>query len=540
MNADEYPECLPKARAYVEQCLDWAHKFQNNPTRHQLDGDIPDEVKPILYTEEAFQARVNEIYDDLVQAADEYDPATDQAFKTREDVIEHIIQMGPFNMSDGAWLRGISRPGPIDDVRALLLSIQMDELGDGEVAHNHSNIYLDLLHSVGFYPHPIDSRAFAHDPRFLDSAFTIPSFQIAISQFSEAYYPEIMGMTLYLEWSIVSAKPTIELLKYHGVNPHYYVMHVGIDNAVDGHGQRVVSAIKLFIDQTHTAMGAEAAQALWKRIWTGYVAFGYLGTLGQDIQNRIRYKPTLHDRMVNMVNEKATYGSRNHGSKMLGDTAINDWFLDPEGFLKELQKSGLVIAGDPDNSPIFRLFSFETGPMYRVFSPDELELWEDWIRSLSQPPPLPVSHQVSKQMVLLINHLRERQTSAQGHNVETLPAPGTGIRQTIHWWFTQPTEALMTALAGDTSGWVVSGDPAASLFVTQLLQETTDMGQAFNSVIPGTGGRNGREIALEWIKAGCPLPPPRPIKTRRLWMHIPHAYYEGHPSGRIFGMGAVH
>ena len=54
-----------------------------------------------------------------------------------------------------------------------------DEIGDGVVSMNHCNIYLDLCHDIGYYPPPIESRDFAYDPQFLDSAFTVPAFHRA-------------------------------------------------------------------------------------------------------------------------------------------------------------------------------------------------------------------------------------------------------------------------------------------------------------------------------------------------------------------------
>ena len=45
--------------------------------------------------------------------------------------------------------------------------------------------------------------------------------------------------------------------------------------------------------------------------------------------------------MIQLIKSKATYGSLNHGDKMLGANRINDWFSDPEGFLDEIIKIGL-------------------------------------------------------------------------------------------------------------------------------------------------------------------------------------------------------
>ena len=124
-------------------------------------------------------------------------------FRTRENVIERIRQLTPFNFLDGAWLRNIHRVGPVDEVNSILFTILKEELGDGVPSQNHANIYRDLCHSFGFYPPPMESTAFARDPEFLDAAFDSPAFQLGISEFSKRYYPEIIGMTLWLEWTVL-------------------------------------------------------------------------------------------------------------------------------------------------------------------------------------------------------------------------------------------------------------------------------------------------------------------------------------------------
>ena len=75
------------------------------------------------------------------------------------DMVIRIKQFTPLNLLDGAWLRDIAKAGPTDEVHSLLFSIWMDEFGGGDTSRNHCNIYVDLCHSVGFYPHPLELPA---------------------------------------------------------------------------------------------------------------------------------------------------------------------------------------------------------------------------------------------------------------------------------------------------------------------------------------------------------------------------------------------
>ena len=535
MNVDSFPEILPKARQYVQQCLEQARAYQSDP-------DTAEMWRPFRYTPDTFQARIMETYRALVQEVECYDPATDTLFRSREDVMERIRQFSPFNMSDGSWLRNITRIGPIDETRALLFSVLMDEIGDGEVSHNHSNIYRDLCHSIGFYPSDCTSADFAYSQSFLTSAFDVPTFELAISQFSETWYPELLGMTLQLELGIVEAKTTIALMNYYGFDPKYWVMHVGIDNPVNGHAQRAMRAISLYLDGIRAnGGGEEAVQAQWQRIWDGYVAFGTTGTFGQDFANLLANRPSLSDRVEAMIRSKAEFGSMNHDKCMLGHTPINDLFLDPPAFKQALIDAGYFIPGDPDNSPFFRLTSFDTGRMYRVFTDEELKLWADWCRSLNQPQPEPVKPEPYADMVKVVQALRYRQTGTPGHQSGMLKVPGTERAYPVSWWFQQPSRDFLEALAWSGNQLIVAGNPDASHFVNAMLAPSNAMGQAFNDPVPGLGNRTGRAVVIDWIKAGCPVPP-RLSKggTGNLWLTSSMRLRGAHPTGVIVGQGAVH
>lgn len=526
-------QVLPKARQFAEQALADARAYMLNPASDEI-------WRHFEYTPDNFKARLNEIYNDMVNSVDRYDPATDVTFRNKEDVVERIKQFSPFNMSDGCWLRRLAKSGPMDDPHSLLFSVLMDEMGDGVTAHNHSNIYRDLCHSTGFYPKPISSKEFAFDPTLIDSAFDLPVFELSISAFTEDYFPELLGMTLQLEWGIYEAKNTISLLNYYGFDPHYYIMHVGIDNPSNGHAARAVEAISIYLDTVRAEGGGEeAVQAQWLRIWAGYVAFGTVGTFGQDLQAHLRDKPSLHDQMIQLIEDKAEYGSLNHGDKMLGDNRINDWFSDPEGFIKEIVRSGLVIPGNWDQSPMKSLTSFSEGRMYRVFTPEELALWQAWTNGLGQSPDTPVTNP-QQNMLQLVSILRQRQGGVEGHRVMTLTDPETRLAHPISWWFKQPSQNFLNALSHPSNKWITPGVPDKSPFLTELLAPARPMGAAFAEVIPGTGGKTGRQIVTEWILDQCPVPAVAKTPAKVLWLSTSKADWNAHPHHRILGMGAIH
>jgi hypothetical protein len=392
LNIEENRSCLPKVREFVESVLAAARELQKTADSFAW----MDNIRPFKYEEAVFDARMKDIYDDCADFAfsekidgvreryDPNDPSHNPYFRTRENVIERIRQLTPFNFLDGSWLRNVHRVGPVDEVNALLFTILKEELGDGVPSQNHANIYRDLCHSFGFYPPPINSMAFARDPAFLDCAFDSPVFQLGISEFSRHYYPEIIGMSLWLEWTVMELHRISSIVERVDLSSHFYRMHIAIDNAASGHGAAIIRAVKLYLSQVHAEGGDQALQEHWKRIWDGYVAFAYTFVVViKQIMRVIQSPLDLESKLVRLIREKATYGQYNHGNRQLGGTAINSWFSDPEGFLMALQRYRYILPGKPAESPFFKLLEFR-GPMYHVFTEEEIKLWRDWTLELGR------------------------------------------------------------------------------------------------------------------------------------------------------------
>jgi hypothetical protein len=122
LNLDSYQDFLPTAWLLANRFLDDARKMQANP---QLEA----ELRPFRYTRDNFEDRLDQIYQGLVDDVNRYEAQQSWALRTRDDVVEWIRQMAPFNQTDGAWLRNVIPVGPVDEVRSLLVNILMDEVG---------------------------------------------------------------------------------------------------------------------------------------------------------------------------------------------------------------------------------------------------------------------------------------------------------------------------------------------------------------------------------------------------------------------------
>jgi hypothetical protein len=561
LNIDAYPDFLPQAKRLAEEFLQNATNLINSTDPNALD----DMYRYFDYTPEALGQRLDEIYA-FYQRDAETNPLDDPSniFKSRDDMIERVRQYAPLNQMDGAWIRNIAHPGPIDRVTANLFNVWMDEMGDGDPQQNHCNVYKQLLDKVGIQLPPVYTKEYVNNPDILDSAYTVPMYELAISQFTPTYFAEILGMTLQLEWEVLALKPTITLFHNFGLDPHFYELHVGIDNAASGHGAKARQAVEWYLDEALARGGDAEVQREWRRIWTGYVAFANSGTLGQDFRDLLNQRhnspETPADKVARLMELKKPYGRLNHGERRLGANQINDLFEDPPAFMQALIDNNYIVPGSPAESSFFHSISFE-GPMYKVFTDDEIQIWQDWVVWLGQKEkPQPPVTDPAKLMASCVDALRERQMGTPGHSINQLKGPdpknpGQTITQPVSEWFKAPTRAFLSVLSDPANGWIVKGDSGRSRFVTELLSSNNAMSSAFNGSAPNSGGKTWKQIAIDWIDHGCPLPvePARATKPfvrsaealgrrrlGRLTLTSPQSVVDAHPRGRVLGMGCVH
>lgn len=455
---------------------------------------------PFPYTVEAFRARMNAIYEGDVAVID--DPIS-LAKYSKHTVIENLRQKAPMNLVDGAWLANIMSVGPCDEVRARLFAIWNDEVGNGTTELNHCNVYDALLRSVDVYLPPITSEAF-RELDFIPSAWESPVFQLAVGLFPESFFPELLGMTLYLEWE---ATPTLLPVAkfYEGIkiDPQFYRMHAGIDNVTTGHGALAREAIELHLDDVRRGGGEDAVQAEWRRIWNGYVAWYTLGTFGTELstyldrfegKGGVPSQDFARARMADLIRTKAPYARTAHGARVLGGKPLGELFADPDALMDALAASTLLNPDSPrDSTFIADTISFR-GPMYKVFNPKELDVVLDWIGSLrkaSSPTPAPSPGNSADRVFTVISDHIARGAQVPEHKEPMLPDPAGNLKSLADWFAAGDVDAVMTALAASQD--VVAGNPDGSQLIA-----------VFNGQMGGVLTASEIDAFRSWISDKCP------------------------------------
>jgi len=281
LNVERYPEVLENALTFVEARFERARRFP--PVRRNF----------FLYTWDALDDWVTKVHRRQVESYLPLDGAP--PLQSREETIAMTTQLAPFLLIDGAWLQFVSNA--VSSHRSLvgkLFNIYADEVGHGDCAANHPNLFRTLLESMGVSLPEVGSRAFCDWPGFGDLTFRFPAYVLAISQFPHRFLPELIGLNLAIELSGVggSYREELDRLQYYGFDPRIAQIHNAVDNPAAGHTAWSREVVRQYLDDCLETGGPSRVQAEWERIWLGYHTLSpfppTLGELKGSVRRRAR------------------------------------------------------------------------------------------------------------------------------------------------------------------------------------------------------------------------------------------------------------
>jgi hypothetical protein len=260
LNIEHHPDVLHAARAHAVARLKAAR-----PSFGRV---------PFHYTADRFSGWLDAQYQRQLRGAGRQ---RTRPLLSREAYCHAIKQLAPAVLIDGCWLQRIEqleRGSP--DVARNLRTIYSDELGAGVVEHNHPRVYRRLLESLGIDLPPVASTEFAHHPEFLEAAFDLPVFMLAISLSPHRFLPELLGLNLAIELSGLGAgySRVAWELDYWGIDSRIVRLHQSIDNLAAGHAALARDSVLLHLEQVHALGGDLSVQQHWLRVWTGYRSLG--------------------------------------------------------------------------------------------------------------------------------------------------------------------------------------------------------------------------------------------------------------------------
>lgn len=263
LNQEVHPDVFDDARQFAQT---WLARAASQSVRG------PDATPFSPYTHE----KLHQWFEDkaLSQAQSYAGPAS-EIDKSRDEVIDEAVQLCPMILVDGGWVQRWTNAGHVDTaIGTLLFKIFSDEIGNGDTALNHPNIYRDLMRQMGVDLPDFRTRAFAESERFSNASFEVPAFWLSISQFPRLFRPETLGLNLAMELSGVGGayRTARDELKHFNFDTLFVDLHNTIDNVSTGHSAMALEAIELHMDEVLSTGSVASVEAQWRRVWTGFRA----------------------------------------------------------------------------------------------------------------------------------------------------------------------------------------------------------------------------------------------------------------------------
>ncbi|MBS0265140.1 MAG: iron-containing redox enzyme family protein [Planctomycetes bacterium] len=323
-----------------------------------------------------------------------------------EQCVHLVTQYAPTALLDGCWLQNISSSATSHtELTAGLLKLYSSEVGDGYCSQHHGNAYRDLIRSMGIYLPEVESIAFVEQRELVDAAFRHPVYLLCLSQFPRAYAPEIVGITLfYYVCGICPVLPALRnQLQQRGAATRFLDLHQ-LETSFQAPANMAVEIVERFMDSCADEPG-DFGEELWSRIRRGFLAGWSDSSEAMDRAVRLARAPrsSPREKMLELISRKARHAFGYHQESLLEGRSIDDWMnpehLDAPKFLDALARSRFVTPGNAKGSYFFKRLVEFRGPMFRIFSPDELQVITEWIDGLpaEQPQATPADgpvHQV--------------------------------------------------------------------------------------------------------------------------------------------------
>jgi hypothetical protein len=320
-----------------------------------------------------------------------------------------LLDCAPFALVSGAWLQWACSPVNVDtEIGMRILSLYATDVGVGRVEASRGHAYLSLLRREDLAERAIPTARLALDRQVSDRVFRLPALVLFMSRHPDQFLPELMAADLCLR--AVGTLPAVAALRPLIAEPAAWeaLDAGGAESAADDSAlARSRGLVRLHLTGSPGDRARVAAGFRWMlrnlRDWSA------------DIFDDVSTVLDPAHEMAELLRFKAREGAVYHQRYELAGKPLNEWFeLASQGgsftpLLQALAASKLIRPGDPDRSPLVNSLVSDHGPMFRIFTPDDLAVIRRWIASMPAKADAAVSDAVKA------TNDRPRARSAAGH-----------------------------------------------------------------------------------------------------------------------------
>ncbi|MFE3598456.1 iron-containing redox enzyme family protein [Streptomyces sp. NPDC059142] len=286
------------------------------------------------------------------------------------------LACAPLAAQDGAWLQWTTSPGSADDPSALaLLELYASDVGVGRPRASRGSAYVSVLREAGLAEYAVPASRLALDRRIADRDFYLPAMLLAMSRLPDGFLPEILGADLCLR--AVGTLPPLVTVGPPSPGTAHAPQPAAAAEETAGAGHRW-DTVRACLDSGGRRSERMAEGFSW--------AWGALRRWSDDLYADLRCARDPAYAMAELLRARAREGSAYHHRYRLAGRSLSGWLRecrrDPAEFLNALAASDLVRPGRSGASRLVNGLVLQRGPMFRVFSPEDLTVIRRWIDSL--------------------------------------------------------------------------------------------------------------------------------------------------------------
>ncbi|MFJ3434858.1 iron-containing redox enzyme family protein [Streptomyces cyaneofuscatus] len=374
------------------------YAYATDPEASLPDGRFIEEVRTVLRRHATGTGDASpEVLDALARQAADWGTAERERYLTlaggeegpeghREVLVRRaVLGCAPLALLSGAWLQWLSAPGNADDPLALrILALYASDVGAGHPAASRGSAYLELLRRLRLAENAAPAGRLTGDQRIPDGAFRLPALLLAMSRRPDDFRGEILGADLCLR--AVGLLPALKLVQE--------VLPTEADWATLDPGHRREDEGPLPVDRCRAAVdvlveqegeqGADAVRTGFRWMLAG------LRDWSEALHAELVAAGDPAFDMAELMRLRSREGAVYHHQFLLEGKPLARWLAecrtDPGPLLDVLARSKLVKPGRSGTSSLVRGLVGERGPMFRVFSPEDLTVIRRWIDSLPVKP----------------------------------------------------------------------------------------------------------------------------------------------------------
>ncbi|MET9429345.1 iron-containing redox enzyme family protein [Streptomyces sp. NPDC003036] len=296
-----------------------------------------------------------------------------------------VLSCAPLSLMSGAWLQWLSAPGNADAPLVLrILALYAADVGAGHPAASRGSAYLELLRRLRLAENAAPAVRLTGDQRITDGAFRLPALLLAMSRRPDDFRGEILGADLCLR--AVGLLPALEMVRaalpaeadWDTIDPSH---------RRDPEGPSPAEQCRTAVDELLAEEGERAAEAVRAGF---HWALAALREWSEALHAELVAAGDPAFDMAELMRLRSREGAVYHHQFLLEGKSLATWLAecrtDPGPLLDVLARSKLVKPGRSHASSLVRGLVGERGPMFRVFSPEDLVVLRRWIDSLPAEP----------------------------------------------------------------------------------------------------------------------------------------------------------